>query len=428
MSSPFNPNNFKMISRNVLEDRKELPHDIEKVHRSLKKEDHPLLLREYRRALNAVKLDKIFAKPFIEVYLVILMDGGYDGEVRLWNASSKNCLYKIQAHDTVCKGISYSTSDVPVLITVSTDHTAKLWPLSISTIESTNPATVTTPLMSYNFTSPFSSVSSRYHDTMFCTGSSEGLELWSFDRSECIKKYDTESDGVLGCKFSPTENNLIAITGGNRSISLYDIRTETAVATLLGTRRYNDLSWNPMQAYHFVACSDDWSCYTYDVRYTKSHQIQHTGHLGPVLSVDFSPTGKEFSSGSYDKTIRLFNSDRPFSRDCYHTQRMQNGDAHYVFTASEEGNIRVWRAFASVSDKIKDKREVANQNYLDALKKKYAHMPEIRKISNHKHLPKELMLLKTTNDVMKLSEKRKNLNRLRHAKKDKSASKKPTLD
>ncbi|KAL7715051.1 DDB1- and CUL4-associated factor 13 [Entamoeba marina] len=411
MSSPFNPNNFKMISRNVLEDRKELPHDIEKVHRSLKKEDHPFAApREYRRALNAVKLDKIFAKPFIGSLsghpdgvtcltrtgdeISYIASGGYDGEVRLWNASSKNCLYKIQAHDTVCKGISYSTSDVPVLITVSTDHTAKLWPLSISTIESTNPATVTTPLMSYNFTSPFSSVSSRYHDTMFCTGSSEGLELW-------------KSDGVLGCKFSPTENNLIAITGGNRSISLYDIRTETAVATLLGTRRYNDLSWNPMQAYHFVA----------------------------FLSVDFSPTGKEFSSGSYDKTIRLFNSDRPFSRDCYHTQRMQkvynvcySGDAHYVFTASEEGNIRVWRAFASVSDKIKDKREVANQNYLDALKKKYAHMPEIRKISNHKHLPKELMLLKTTNDVMKLSEKRKNLNRLRHAKKDKSASKKPTLD
>lgn len=32
----------------------------------------------------------------------------------------------------------------------------------------------------------------------------------------------------------------------------------------------------------------------------------HKGHIGAVLSIDFSPTGKEFVSGSFDKTIRIF--------------------------------------------------------------------------------------------------------------------------
>lgn len=33
----------------------------------------------------------------------------------------------------------------------------------------------------------------------------------------------------------------------------------------------------------------------------------HKGHIGAVLSVDFSPTGNSFVSGSFDKTVRMFN-------------------------------------------------------------------------------------------------------------------------
>lgn len=35
----------------------------------------------------------------------------------------------------------------------------------------------------------------------------------------------------------------------------------------------------------------------------------HRDHMRAVLDVDYSPTGKEFVSGSYDRTIRIFNFD-----------------------------------------------------------------------------------------------------------------------
>ena len=41
------------------------------------------------------------------------------------------------------------------------------------------------------------------------------------------------------------------------------------------------------------------------------------------MSVDYSPTGKEFVSGSYDKTIRIFPATEGHSREIYHTKRMQ---------------------------------------------------------------------------------------------------------
>lgn len=32
----------------------------------------------------------------------------------------------------------------------------------------------------------------------------------------------------------------------------------------------------------------------------------HKGHISAVISVDYSPTGLELVSGSYDRTVRIF--------------------------------------------------------------------------------------------------------------------------
>ncbi len=40
----------------------------------------------------------------------------------------------------------------------------------------------------------------------------------------------------------------------------------------------------------------------------------HQDHVSAVLNVDYSPTGKEFVTASYDKTIRIFPVDSGRSR------------------------------------------------------------------------------------------------------------------
>ncbi len=68
------------------------------------------------------------------------------------------------------------------------------------------------------------------------------------------------------------------------------------------------------------------------------------------MDVDFSPTGREFVAGSYDRTVRIYNHKAGHSRDVYHTQRMQrvfavrfSGDGSYVFSGSDDMNLRVWK-------------------------------------------------------------------------------------
>jgi len=42
--------------------------------------------------------------------------------------------------------------------------------------------------------------------------------------------------------------------------------------------------------------------------------VVHMDHVSAVLDVDYSPTGREFVSASFDKTIRIFQKDKGHSR------------------------------------------------------------------------------------------------------------------
>ena len=41
------------------------------------------------------------------------------------------------------------------------------------------------------------------------------------------------------------------------------------------------------------------------------------------MDVDYSPTGREFVAGSYDRSVRIFAYNGGRSREVYHTKRMQ---------------------------------------------------------------------------------------------------------
>lgn len=93
------------------------------------------------------------------------------------------------------------------------------------------------------------------------------------------------------------------------------------------------------------------------------------------MDVDFSPTGREFVAGGYDRSVRIFPYNGGHSREVYHTKRMQrvfctrfSGDATYIFSGSDDMNVRVWKvcfvylllpsAYSTVSIMRKDNNQV----------------------------------------------------------------------
>lgn len=103
-------------------------------------------------------------------------------------------------------------------------------------------------------------------------------------------------------------------------------------------------------------------------------------HTDAVLDVDWSPTGRELVSASYDRTVRIFQQGKNRSRECYHIKRMQrvfscafSGDAQYLMCGSDEGNIRLWKTVAWAKTGVLNFRQKQSLQYSEALKKKFAH-------------------------------------------------------
>lgn len=44
------------------------------------------------------------------------------------------------------------------------------------------------------------------------------------------------------------------------------------------------------------------------MRNMKEAKFIHKDHIGAIMDLDYAPTGKEFVTGSYDKTLRIFES------------------------------------------------------------------------------------------------------------------------
>lgn len=97
--------------------------------------------REYVRALNATKLDRVFAKPFVgnldghkegvscfakhPTSLSALCSGAYDGEIRIWDLPTRKPIRNFNAHDGYVRGIVYTPSGEH-FVSVGDDKTVKV--------------------------------------------------------------------------------------------------------------------------------------------------------------------------------------------------------------------------------------------------------------------------------------------------------------
>ncbi|XP_045447271.1 DDB1- and CUL4-associated factor 13 [Melitaea cinxia] len=422
----------KVISRNPEDYLRATKRDIHKIQRNYDPNLHPLEgPREYVRALNAVKLERVFAKPFIgnldghsdgvsslakhPSRLAVLASGAFDGEIRLWDLASRKCTRHFIAHEGWVRAISY-TPDGQQFISVGDDKTIKTWKAEVKDEEDENPVNT---LLSM---SVVSGVSHHRSKPIFAT-CGEHCQLWENTRSEPIKVFKWGVDSLHHVAFNQVESNLLASCASDRSVILYDFRESGPLRKVVMELRSNALAWNPMEAFIFTVANEDYNLYTFDVRKLKQPVNVHIDHTSAVVDVDYSPTGREFVSGSYDKTVRIFESLKGHSRDVYHTKRMQrltcvkwSLDNKYILTGSDEMNIRMWKAKASEKLGILKPRERTALNYAEALKEKFSAHPQVKRIARHRHVPKHIVNAQKEIKTIREKNKRKEANRRAHSK------------
>lgn len=403
--------------------------DINKVHRNRDPKLHPFeRAREYSKAIVATKLDKIFAKPFIcaldghvdSVYCSSIIrnrvtpyiSGSCDGELRVWDLTTKLCVWSTAAHAGYLRGIAVEPTG-NTFFTCGDDKFIKQWTLS-PTITSTSTTSTTTsssfssgsnssnsnvyePLSIFTASHSLTGIDHHWVDNQFAT-SGEAVCVWDNTRtSDPLHTYKWGADAVLSIAFNPAEACLLGSTASDRSICLYDLRASVPMRKIILPMKSNKIVWNPREPIHFTLANEDNNLYTFDMRRLDEPRMIHKDHVSAVLDVAYSPTGREFVSASYDRTIRIFSVNSGRSRDIYHTKRMQrvftvqySVDSQYIISGSDDTNIRIWKASSSKQLGLQTIRKEKKEQLNNTLKKRYSHMPEVSRIRRDHPIPKSI--------------------------------------
>lgn len=337
---------IKMISRSLddhLPSSSTAPHPLQ---RNLAPHLHPFAKpREYTRAMTAVKLERMFAKPFVAAlgghqdgaYVLgkdprrvsVVAAGGGDGEVIVHSLSMRRPLLKIQAHQGMVGGVCW-TSEVRdgkrgVITCGKTDGTVKIWrskafapgmrvdeedeggdqtldiagavgedadeedDLAMDEGKRDTVGLNLQPSMVYNSKGGFNGIDHHRTDGVFATASNV-VQVWDETRSSPLStlQFGSSLETVTSVKFNQSETSVLASVGNDRTMCLYDIRTGKAERRIVMRMTSNALSWCPTLPTVMLLASEDHNLYTYDLRNLESPTQIYKGHVGAVMGCDWS--------------------------------------------------------------------------------------------------------------------------------------------
>uniref|UniRef100_A0A915ADP9 DDB1- and CUL4-associated factor 13 n=1 Tax=Parascaris univalens TaxID=6257 RepID=A0A915ADP9_PARUN len=424
----------KVLSRNRRDYQRETKNDIFKAPRNFNLPEDPFqMLIEYTRAINAAKLNRVFAKPFVgsldghsdgigvlakhPLRLSTVISGGRDGQIRIWNLPLRKCLAVIQAHNGPVNGVSVDTITGETFVSVGLDSQLKHWRCP-DPVE----GDLSEPIHSTPLNGVAHAVSHNIKSSDFVT-CGEDVRVWKQFRDSPVRIYNLGVDTVHTIKCNPIETDVMVGCSSDRSIFLLDTREKFPLKKVTMKLRPNAISWNPMEAFSFTCANEDYNLYTFDIRNLSDPRRVYMGHTNAVMDVDYSPTGTEFLSGSYDRSLRIFPVEAHRSREIYHTKRMQQVlsvlwslDGKFVLSGSDEMNIRVWKANASEKLGPLRPREKAALDYNARLIETYSEHPEVRRIAKHRFVPKSIYSAANEHKMIRLSQRRKEENRRKHSK------------
>ena len=364
---------------------------------------------EFKRALNAVKVKRMYAMPFVSSF-----SGHKTGVSALAVYNYRRSSYVVSAdhegtifihnpqNNKKVSCLSGNSASVVKLVTAS---------LSLLSLNKNgallyfNLETPLSPLKTFGFgsglkrqlKSTFNSVAFLKEDSFVATADFELLRV-SLEKEAVVSSLQLNSPEVLDLcetnKNGPLQN-LVLTTTKRGTLHLFDVRQKAVISdNFFG--KISSAKFNPWSPKDFCVAANDGNLYGFDMRKFEVPCRTFNGHLGPVTSLCYANKGKEIASGSLDQTIRIFNSHSAFCREIYHTKRMDKvysleafeSKDHFLVSGSEDGNVRIWKTDRSAKLSERSGKEKIKNEYKEKLIEKYGNYDEIRKIKDYRHVPK----------------------------------------
>lgn len=232
----------KVLHRNEEEFTKERAQDIKKVHRSYDPNLHQFQrAHEYTRALNAAKLERVFAKPFLAAFphsdgitclarnpssLNSVISGTADGDIRIWDIPAKRTLRRLVGHTGAIRGVSFAPGG-EACVSASTDCSVRLWKVPYAPFEAGEVAAEEAAVLEFQGKHPFRGIDHHWRQQLFATAGAV-VEVWDHARSQPINTFSWGADAVLSVKFNPVSTAAWVKGGADCTPSSSRVHPESA--------------------------------------------------------------------------------------------------------------------------------------------------------------------------------------------------------
>jgi WD repeat and SOF domain-containing protein 1 len=197
------------------------------------------------RALNAAKVERMHATPFIYQFnahidsvvalcrhqniISNLLSASADGEVKLWDLQTRTAEFTAKAHDGFARGVCFVPNSKNFL-SVGDDKVIKLWsPERQTENEPVNTWFHKAPLTYFFLILNSRGVHHHRNRPIYATSSSQ-IDVWDHSRSDPISTMTWGAETITTVKFNQVETSILASCGTDRTVCLYDIRTNTPIS------------------------------------------------------------------------------------------------------------------------------------------------------------------------------------------------------
>ena len=245
------------------------------------------------RALNAAKIDRMFAKPFLasldghldsvevicrsRTLLAHILTGGADCCINFWDLPGKRSVVSVKkAHEGFVRGLAMS-NDSRVVYSVGSDKKQRAWRFCpdefVINTEEENVSDEDISeggnlLKSIHWSSGFSSVDyhwSKPYEIATCCAHT--VDLWvMFASNSRIQSFEWGETSLLICKFNPSETNLLAATMSDNSVGLFDTSASSGIQKIFLKNKSNAICWNPRDPFIFALANHDGNVYQMDMK------------------------------------------------------------------------------------------------------------------------------------------------------------------
>jgi WD40 repeat protein len=265
-----------------------------------------------------------------------VVSGGWGNNVTLWDAEGGRLIRTFAGHSNLNGIGSVSFSPDGRRVVFSIRDRIKLWDVEGGREIRTFPGN-------------FGAISPDGR-RIISHGDDKNLKLWDVETGREIRIFAGNRERITSiAAFSPDGRQVVSTSGDD--VKLWDVDTGRLIRDL--HRR----SWENASGVESFGFSPDgtqiaggwgWSLLLLDVN--SGREIELKGHRNDVSSVVFSPDGRRLLSGSWDKTVKLW--DVKIGREILtfggHSDKVTSvafaPDGRRVASASWDGSVKFWHA------------------------------------------------------------------------------------